>query len=257
MIVHGHYPSELLKSTIISIPKDKTASLSNCDNYRGVSVFNSTHKLFDYVIIDLCGDSLSTSDMQYGYKNNHSTTMCTIILKEVIDHYINGNSNVYCCLIDTSKAFHKIHYGKLSSTLLERNINVYCIRLIVDSYVRQVSRVSWGNHLSQYFELSSGVKQSGVLSPILFNIYIDKLLLELKGSGYRCQINNIFVGALCYADDVTLLSPSIRGLNALITLCKVFAKNFDITFNCKKSVCIKFDRKLIGYEHVHLNDKKI
>ena len=108
----------------------------------------------------------------------HLTTMCTVILKEVIHHYINGNSNVYCCLLDASKAFDNIHYGKLLSTLLQRNINVYGIRLIVDSYVRQVSRVSWGNHLFQYFELSNGVKQCGVLSPILFNIYIDKLLLE-------------------------------------------------------------------------------
>ena len=111
--------------------------------------------------------------------------------------------------------------------------------MIVDGYVRQISHVSWGNHHSQYFELSNGVKQDGVLSPILFNIYIDKLLLELKGSGYGCHINNTFVG-LCYTDDVTLLSPSIRGLNAMISLCEVFAKNFDITFNCKKTVCIKF-----------------
>ena len=101
-------------------------------------MYNSIHKLLDYVIIDICGDSLSTNDMQYGYKNNHSTTMCTVILKEVIHHYMNGNSNVYCCLLDASKTFDKIYYGKLFFTLLQRNINVYCIRLIVGSYVRQV-----------------------------------------------------------------------------------------------------------------------
>ena len=145
----GHYPNELIKSAIVSFPRDKTASLSNSDNYRSISMFNSIHKLFDYVIIDICGDSLSTSDMQYGYKNNHSTTRCTVILKEVIHHYINGKSNVYCCLLDASKAFDKIDYGKLFSTLLQRNIHVYCIRFIFDSYVRQVSRVSCGNHLSQ------------------------------------------------------------------------------------------------------------
>ena len=149
MIVHGHYSNEMLKPTIVSILMDKTASLSNGDNYRDISMFNSIHKLFDYVIIDICCDSLSTSDMQYGYKNNHSTTMCTVILKEVIHHYLNGNSNVYCCLLDTSKAFDKINYGKLFSTLLQRNIIVYCIRLIVDKYIQQISRVSWGNHLSQ------------------------------------------------------------------------------------------------------------
>ena len=84
MIVHGHYPTELLKSTVVSIPKDMTASLSNSNNHRCLSMFNSVHKIFDYGIIHICGDSLSTNVMQYGYKNNHSTTMCTVILKEII-----------------------------------------------------------------------------------------------------------------------------------------------------------------------------
>ena len=129
--------------------------------------------------------------------------------------------------------------------------------MIVDNYVLQVSLISWRNHLSQYFELSNGVQQGGVLSPILFNIYIDKLLLELKGLGYRYHINNTFVGALCYADGATLLSPTIRGLNAMISLCEVFAKNFYVTFNCKKNCLYKIWPKTYGSEHVYLNDKKI
>ena len=51
MIVHGHYPPEPLKSTIVFIPKDKTASLSNSDNYRGISMFNSIHKLFIMLLL--------------------------------------------------------------------------------------------------------------------------------------------------------------------------------------------------------------
>ena len=43
----------------------------------------------------------------------------------------------------------------------------------------------------------------------------------------------------------------------MISLCEVFAKYFDITFNCKKTVCIKFGQKLIDCEHVYLNDKNI
>ena len=43
----------------------------------------------------------------------------------------------------------------------------------------------------------------------------------------------------------------------MISLCEVFAKKFDITFSCKKTVCIKFGQKLIDCEHVYLNDKKI
>ena len=118
MLLHGFYPSELLKSTIVSIPKDRTASLSNSNNYRGISLFNSINKLYDYVLIELCGDELLTSDMQFGYKNNHSTTLCTAIFKEVTDCYLNGRSNVYSCLLDASKAFDKVHYGKLFKVLL-------------------------------------------------------------------------------------------------------------------------------------------
>ena len=43
----------------------------------------------------------------------------------------------------------------------------------------------------------------------------------------------------------------------MISLCEIFAKNFDIKFNCKKTVCIKFGQKLIDCEHVYLNDKRI
>ena len=80
IITHGYYPKELVKSTIISIPKDKSASLSKSTNYRGISLFNSINKLFDYIIIDLCGDTLSTRYMQFGYKPNHSTTFSTTLL---------------------------------------------------------------------------------------------------------------------------------------------------------------------------------
>ena len=41
---------------------DRFASLSNWDNYRGISLFNSMCTLFDYVIIELSGISLSTSE---------------------------------------------------------------------------------------------------------------------------------------------------------------------------------------------------
>ena len=58
--------------------------------------------------------------MQFGFKENHSTTMCTVIPREVIQNYIEGHSNVYCCLLDASKAFDKVHYGKLFTILLAK-----------------------------------------------------------------------------------------------------------------------------------------
>ena len=71
----------------------------------------------------------------------------------------------------------------------------------------------------------NGVIQGGVLSAILLTIYTDKLLVKLKRSGLDCRMENSYVGALSYVDDITLLCPSIIGLNKMldIILCNSFA----------------------------------
>ena len=71
----------------------------------------------------------------------------------------------------------------------------------------------------------NGVKHGGVLSPVLFSIYMDELLVRLKSSGFGCYINNTFVGVLGYADDVTLISPNIRGLKQMIQILKLMPMN--------------------------------
>ena len=58
--------------------------------------------------------------MQFGFKPKHSTTLCTTVLKEIINYYVRRNSNIYCCFLDASKAFDKIHFGKLFNTLISK-----------------------------------------------------------------------------------------------------------------------------------------
>ena len=53
MLVHGYTPKLLLKSVIISIPKNLKGNLSNSDNYRGITLCNSLCKLFDLIIINI------------------------------------------------------------------------------------------------------------------------------------------------------------------------------------------------------------
>ena len=84
------------------------------------------------------------------------------------------------------------------------------------------------------------MKQGGVLSPILFGIYLDELLLKLKKSGIRCHIGNIFTGALAYADDVVLLAPTKHAMSLMLKICSEFSKTFDLIFNADKSKFIHF-----------------
>ena len=103
--------------------------------------------------------------------------------------------------------------------------------------------------------MSIGVKQGGVLSAILLTIYIDKLLCKLKRSGLGCRTS--YVGALSYADDITLLCPSIKGLNKMLDICNSFADMYDIQFNAKKSLGIKFGGQPVMSEVLCLAKSRI
>ena len=71
-------------------------------------------------------------------------------------------------------------------------------------------RVLWAGLASDYFAVRNGVKQGGVISPILFCIYIDDLLKRLSLSDIGCYICMGFVGALASADDIVLiLAPNL------------------------------------------------
>ena len=97
--------------------------MNSSDNYRGISLSNSICKLYDHVFIDLNIDYLKTNGMQFGFKSNHSTVLCTAVYIETVNHYMNEASDVYKCLIDASKAFDRVHWGKLFSTLIEKKVS--------------------------------------------------------------------------------------------------------------------------------------
>ena len=96
-------------------------------------------------------------------------------------------------------------------------------------------RVKWGSTLSKQFSVVNGVKQGGVLSPILFVVCTDGLLERLKNTGVGCHMGSRLVGALAYADDITLLAPCKSALSILIRVCQNYAAEYDIMFNGDKS----------------------
>ena len=143
-------------------------------NYRGISLFNAIGKVFNYVILLISNTCFQTSDMQFGFKQQHSTVMCCLLYNEVINHYLCNGSNAYSCLLDASKAFDKVHYSTMFSILLNTNVTYCIIRLLMDGYARLEARVIWNSCHSTYFRLKNRVKQGGVLSLTLFNVYIDR-----------------------------------------------------------------------------------
>jgi len=68
------------------------------------------------------------------------------------------------------------------------------------------------------------------MSPVLYLLYTDGLLVILSNSGVGCFLV-LFVGALAYADDLVLLAPSPTAMRKMLSICDEYATEFSIKFN--------------------------
>ena len=170
------------------------------------------------------------------------------------------SSPLYICYLDASKAFDRLNFWVLFQKLLDRNLPPIIIRLLVFWYTKQKFIVRWGSTTSEAFGVSNGVRQGGVLSPYLFNVYMDGLSVILNNCDVGCTMNNVSVNHFMYADDTVLVSPSAKGLQRLLRLCEIYADKCDIIFNSKKTkyMCVKPRyMKNLSVPSVVLNGKNI
>ena len=155
----------------------------------------------------------------------------------MISRYCFNGSNVFGCFLDASKAFDRVCHLTLFNKLLERNLPPAIVRLLFSWYSDQKSSVLWNKSLSHKFSVSNGVRQGGVLSPILFIVYIDDLLTRLESKAIGCHWSHHFVSAVGYADDIVLLAPSASALKIMLNTCCQFAKDHNLLFNAAKTTC--------------------
>ena len=156
-------------------------------------------------------------------------------MQEVIEHYTSEGSDCHVLLLDASKAFDRIHFVKLFQLLIQRRMCPMAIQLLLQMYTNQRLNVQWNSCTSDSFPCRNGVKQGGVLSPLLFCIYVDELLCRLQGLDVGCRIGNSFAAAFGYADDLTILAPSIPAAETLLRTCEHFAEEYFVQFNASKS----------------------
>ena len=131
------------------------------------------------------------------------------------------------------------------------------------SYANQNCCVRWNNHESSCFRISNGVRQGASISPLMFAVYIDELFIKLQDSGFGCYINNQFMGAAGYADDIVLLSPSRAGLQSMVDICENYCNAHGIKIssdeNARKSKtkCIVFSKDIDKPANIMLRNMRI
>ena len=236
---HGFVPNDFGKGIIFPLVKDVMQNVNSADNYRAITVSPLVSKLFEYCILNRFEYLLTSDDLQFGFKRNSSCSHAIFLLSQTIDYFINHGSNVYMASLDARKAFDRINHVKLFNIMLDRGLPARFVKLIFDWYSKLSAAVKWNNVLSSFFLIKSGVRQGGILSPILFNLYADVMLQSLNKSDLGCHLGSIYVGYIAYADDIILLSASICDLQSMINICFTEGAKLDIIFNASKSCLFK------------------
>lgn len=107
-------------------------------------------------------------------------------------------------------------------------------------YSNQLNQVRWGDVLSDTYGLECGVRQGGITSPKLFNLYMNELIVELSSIPVGCKINGTSVNNLSYADDMVLLGPTAGSIRQMLSICERYAATHGLVYNVGKSEYLIF-----------------
>ena len=73
------------------------------------------------------------------------------------------------------------------------------------------------------------------MSPVLFSVYMNYLINILKKRNIGCKAANRYMGIFAYAEDLSLLCPTIDRMKQMLNTCEIYASDFNIKFNASKS----------------------
>ena len=166
------WPQDWKRSIFTLIPKK--GNVKECSNYRTIALKSHTSKvtlkilqarLQQYVNCEL-------PDVQAGFRKGRETRGQINNIRWTTEKAREFQKNIYFCFIDYTKAFDCVDDLKLWKILKEMGIPDHLTRLR-NLYVRQEATVRSVQGTTDWFQIGKGVRQGCILSPCLFNLYID------------------------------------------------------------------------------------
>lgn len=203
-------PSDWKEGYLIKLPKK--GDLSNCANYRGITLLSVPGKVFNRILLERMKRAVDPflRDQQAGFRQNRSCVDQIATLRIIVEQSLEWNSSLYINFVDYEKAFDSVDRNTLWKLLRHYGVPTKLVNLIKNSYEKMTSRVVHGGQLTNSFEVKTGVRQGCLLSPFLFLLAID---WTMKTST-ACRRNGIQwtpwdqLDDLDFADDLALLSHS-------------------------------------------------
>ena len=235
-------PSEWGKGTIVPIPKPG-GDKSNLNDYRGISLLSCVFKLFERVILvrlkKLTNDQLE--EVQGGFREGRDCMDQLFVLQQSLCSRAAAGKVTYVAFVDLSKAFDTVWRDGFLHKLWNSGVQGKIWRIIRAFYQSTESCVMIGNKKTDWFVGDVGVRQGAVTSPLIFSIFVNDLVNEIRKVGGGIQVCVKLISILLFADDIVLLADTKEELQQMLTVLHKFTEKWRLRVNNKKTKVIVFD----------------
>ena len=177
----GKVPGEWLRATISPIPK--SAQLDKCEPLKYTSAKMYSSILNSRVMAYLENNNLLVEE-QNGFRRNRACMDHVFSLASILQTNAYKKSGTFTTFIDFKKAFDLIDREALFYKLLQNGIDGKMYWSVKSMYSDTISNVKVNKLYTDWFSISSGVRQGDTLSPTPFSLFINDLAKEIKAAGY-------------------------------------------------------------------------
>ena len=257
VLFHTHVPVNMLVGEIRPIIKNNALSKSDSNNFRPIMNSCMILKIFEYSLLPFLTKYIRLNSRQFGFRKHTGCLSAIALVKETIFHYNHEKSDVYCGMIDCSKAFDKINWKILLCKLSESDLPRVFVDIVLAMYDNSFVRTRFNGIHGEFWKVGNGTRQGGILSPYLFSVYINQILDEISNLYEGCSLEGYKTNILCYADDIICLSPSAKGLQVILDRTSEILKSLCLSVNPQKSNFTIFRHKttrVVQPVNILLND---
>ena len=242
----------------------KKGIASDPDNFRGIAIGSCIAKLFSLVLLGRLEKFVKENELispnQIGFQKGHRTADHIFVLNSIINKIVKiEKKKLYTAFVDFRKA-----YDHINRTLLLFKLQKMGIQGLFYENLKQLHNSTLymikveGGYLDP-IKSELGLLQGGILSPILFNLYIDDIKEIFDEKCDPVDLHDTKLSHLLYADDLILLSNTEEGLKQNLRNLETYCEKWKLEVNISKTKIIIFNimGRKIKCNSFSLNGKNI